>query len=150
MCQLKPEFLMNYTLCPCWSCNGSYEFINKEIQLESQLECTPWLVILSYLSLRMCTMIGQFIISLSWKVHYDWLIYYISRLECALWLVDYFISQLEYALLLVNLFYFSVRMCTMIGQFIISQLECALLLINLLYFSVRMFTVIGQFIISLS
>ena len=84
----------------------------------------------------MCTMIGQFIISLSWKVHYDWLIYYISCLEGALWLV--------------NLFYLSVRMCTMIGQFIISQLEYALLLINLLYFSVRMFTVIGQFIISLS
>ena len=41
-------------------------------------------------------------------------------------------------------------MYTMIGQFLISQLECALLLINLLYFSVRMFTVIGQFIISLS
>ena len=69
-------------------------------------------------------------------MHYDWSIYFISQLECAL--------------LLVNLFYFSVRMCTMIGQFIISQLECALLLINLLYFSVRMFTVIGQFIISLS
>ena len=53
----------------------------------------------------MCTMIGQYIISLSWKVHYDWLIYYISRLECALWLV--------------NLFYLSVRMCTIIGQFIL-------------------------------
>ena len=49
----------------------------------------------------MCTMIGQFIISLSWKVHYDWLIYYISCLE------------------LVNLFYLSVRMCTIIGQFIL-------------------------------
>ena len=53
----------------------------------------------------MYTMIGHFIISLSWKVHYDWLIYYISRLECALWLVD--------------LFYLSVRMCSIIGQFIL-------------------------------
>ena len=39
-------------------------------------------------------------------------------------------------------------MCIMIGQFILSQLECALFLVNLLYFSVRMCTMIGQFIIS--
>ena len=77
-------------------------------------------------------MIGQFIISLSWKVHYDWLIYYISCLE------------------LVNLFYLSVRMCTIIGQFILFLSYNVHYDWSIYYISVRMCTIIDQFIVFLS
>ena len=49
MCRLKPEFLMNYTLCSCWSRNDaeawkdgkkkklSVFFFNKELTPELQI-----------------------------------------------------------------------------------------------------------------
>ena len=69
-------------------------------------------------------------------MHYDWLIYYISRLECALWLVD--------------LFYLSVRMCTIIGQFILFLSYNVHYDWSIYYISVRMCTIIDQFIVFLS